>query len=286
MDRADRRGWRLGGGVFYSALAAASLGIRAGAVMGVDEQAAGAFELEDLRALGVQLHLVTLADGPVFENRETPAGRSQMVHGASDRMAADLLPVAWRRACGYLVAPVAGELGDDWAEVLPATALVALGYQGILRELVPGRPVIHRPLEPSSLVRRADLASASDEDLRAGSTSLDLVLERDHQELVVTRGEQGSVHLWRDASRFRVRRLPAVPARRVVDRTGAGDTFLAAWAIATLVLRSRSETRRPDPRALHLAALAASVVVERSGFHRAAVRERAVETRRPGGSTV
>lgn len=261
----------------YSAFAAAGLGLRAGAVMGVDERAADAFELGELRAAGVQLRLVPLPRGPVFENRETVAGRAQMVHSPSDQMAADLLPAAWRRACAYLLAPVAGELGDDWADVIPGTSLVALGYQGILRDMRAGRNVIHRPLAPSPLVRRADLAAVSDDDLHGGIAALEDVLDREDQELVVTRGERGSVHLRREGGRSRARLLPAVPARRVVDRTGAGDTFLAAWAVATLVLRSRGEAPGPDPRALHLAAISASLIVERLPLDRAAVRRRAAE---------
>src|SRR6186997_3144045 len=42
----DVRGWRLGGGVSYSALALARLGLRVGALVGVDGPAASADELD------------------------------------------------------------------------------------------------------------------------------------------------------------------------------------------------------------------------------------------------
>ena len=41
----DPRGWRLGGGVTYASLTTARLGLRTGAVVGVDDLAAGAHEL-------------------------------------------------------------------------------------------------------------------------------------------------------------------------------------------------------------------------------------------------
>ena len=42
VDEADPRGWRLGGGVTYGALACARLGIRTAALVGVDPFAADA----------------------------------------------------------------------------------------------------------------------------------------------------------------------------------------------------------------------------------------------------
>ena len=47
----DPRGWRLGGGVSYSALAVARLGLPTRALIGVDREASSASELDDLLAL-------------------------------------------------------------------------------------------------------------------------------------------------------------------------------------------------------------------------------------------
>jgi sugar/nucleoside kinase (ribokinase family) len=61
----DARGWRLGGGVTYAALATARLGLRTAAVVGVDAVARSARELDTLRDAGVDLLLVDLDEGPV-----------------------------------------------------------------------------------------------------------------------------------------------------------------------------------------------------------------------------
>src|SRR4051794_36337976 len=71
----DPRGWRLGGGVSYSALTTARLGIPTAAIVGVDAQAARAGELDLLRLAGVDVRLVPLEHGPVFVNIERPQGR-------------------------------------------------------------------------------------------------------------------------------------------------------------------------------------------------------------------
>ena len=59
----DPRGWRLGGGATYAALTTARLGLRTGALVGVDASAAPAAELDMLRAAGVVLELVPLTRG-------------------------------------------------------------------------------------------------------------------------------------------------------------------------------------------------------------------------------
>ena len=92
IDAADPRGWRLGGGVTYAAMTAARLGLKVSALIGVDSQAATAAELDVLREAGAQVVLVPLASGPVFDNRQTPAGRVQYAVAASDMMPAAALP--------------------------------------------------------------------------------------------------------------------------------------------------------------------------------------------------
>src|SRR6476620_10816537 len=91
----DPRGWRLGGGATYAALTTARLGLRTAAVLGVDPTASTARELDLLRDAGVDLMLVPLPEGPVFENRETPEGRSQVCHASGVPLEVPALPERW-----------------------------------------------------------------------------------------------------------------------------------------------------------------------------------------------
>lgn len=278
IDAADPRGWRLGGGVTYASRVAAGLGLRVGAVIGLDAEAASATELAQLRALRVQLRPVPLRSGPVFENRETDAGRSQIAHSASDVIDPASLPVAWRRAAGFLFDPVAAELPDEWAGLPLQTALVALDLQGMVRVIEAGQPVCPRPLRRGSLVSRADLVTISAEDARGGAVDLATIVAREGQEMVVKHGERGGLHVYHRGGRTWMRRLPAVPARRIVDRTGAGDAFIAGWIVGRLVLRHAVHA---DARALHLAASLAALTVERTPVDRTSVRNRLAELERP-----
>ena len=165
----DPRGWRLGGGVSYAALTTARLGLRTAALVGVDDLASTASELDALRAAGVEVRMVHLDEGPIFHNTETPAGRVQVVLATGVPLDPTPLPSSWLAAPGWSLVPVAGEVGDGWVERIPDGATVAVGWQGLLRTLVAGERVKRRPPAPMALLRRADLVAVRiHADLRIG----------------------------------------------------------------------------------------------------------------------
>ena len=260
LDPADARGWRLGGTVSYAALAAARLGIRVRALVGADAEAAVARELDVLRDAGVAIVVAPLAHGPIFENRQMGNARQQFVVGVSDRIPTTALPPEWRNPTAVLLGPVADELGDEWADAVPKGALVALAWQGLLRDLVPGEPVRIKPLTPTPLVRRADIAFVSAEDVDAGGPRLESVL-RDGQELFVTHGDMGALHIRTAGGARRARFIPPRPRRTPIDTTGAGDTFLAAYVAARLAALQLVGTK-DEWRLEAIAAAMASLNVE------------------------
>jgi sugar/nucleoside kinase (ribokinase family) len=283
----DPRGWRLGGGVSYSALTTARLGLPTAAIVGVDAEAATASELDLLREAGVDVHLVRLEHGPVFVNIERPEGRLQLCGDRSDPVPVSAVPDAWRAAPGWILAPVAAELPPDWADVPASEAFVAVGWQGLLRELDAGEPVRHVAPRPDPIIRRADLTGLSRDDIDRGYPLADLyALLRRGSSLAVTQGDRGGliVHGARGdhAAELELRHYPAIPSHAAVDPTGAGDVFLAALAAA------RIEPRLVGGRIgqgfdLLLAASAASLVLEGPGMFgvpmRDAVRRRMAEAR-------
>lgn len=270
----DPRGWRLGGGASYSALTTARLGLRTAAVIGVDAAAASASELDLLRAAGVELILMPLDEGPVFRNGERPDGRVQTCLAPGRPLPIPTLPAAWLEAPVWSLVPVADELGDAWAAVVPAGAFLGLGWQGLLRELAADREVKRRPPAPSPLLARADLVGVSRHDLDPGTGLAGLLwLLRPGAELLVTDGPAGGqvVHLGADG-RIRTRIYLAIGATREVDPTGAGDVFLASLLAATVRPATAGRTSDPaigrrEPLDLPFAAAAASFVVEAPGLH-------------------
>jgi sugar/nucleoside kinase (ribokinase family) len=280
VARGDPRGWRLGGGVSYASLALARLGLRTATLIGVDPDAAVADELDAIRAAGAVVHLVPLAQGPVFENVETPAGRVQRCLAASDPLDPHAMPPGWNASGAWLFAPVADEIPDSWASVPDEAAFVALGWQGLLRKLRPGTAVSPRTPAGSALLSRADLVGVGREDL-APATSMDALaaLLRPGARLLLTHGAGGglAVEIGADGRPLGRRAWPAIPAARAVDPTGAGDVLLAG------VLAARAEPRLVGGRIgggwdLRLGAAMASLTCDATGLagvpDRAAVRRR------------
>jgi sugar/nucleoside kinase (ribokinase family) len=275
----DPRGWRIGGGVTYGALTVARLGLPTAALVGVDVEADGASELNLLREAGVTVLTVPLERGPIFENIERPEGRLQISHSPSDPIPVIALPAEWRNAPGWILAPVASELPDEWASVPSDGSTVAVGWQGLLRVLETDRRVRHLPPTSSPILRRADLVGVSRDDLDQRILLAELcALLRPGATLAVTQGVHGGLVMEATPDGpIRMRHYPAVPTDRLVDATGAGDVFLAALAAA------RIEPRLVGGRIARghdvlLAAAAASLVLEASGLlgvpDRAAVRDR------------
>jgi len=271
LDEGGHGAWRPGGGVSYGALLLARLGLRVGALVGVDRTSLEAGEPAILRSAGVDVVTVELSHGPVFENHETPGGRRQVCRDTSDPLPASALPPAWRGSPAFLFAPVAAELGPEWAHVPSPDAIVALGWQGLLRHLVPGRQTVHLAPVSGPVQHRADLVAISREDLPVPADDpslrgdgLDRLLARPGQALAVTAGLSGGLYLWRTpAGPLEGCAWPALQAGQHVDPTGAGDVFLAALLAAHLAL---GRDRGGERGALRFAAAAASLSVEGVGL--------------------
>jgi sugar/nucleoside kinase (ribokinase family) len=259
------RGWLLGGGVTYGALALARLGVRTGVLLGLDDEARTAGELELIRDAGAEIVEVPLRKGPVFRNTETLAGRIQMCEGPSDPVPVAALPARWRDVRAWVLAPVASEITDEWAAAPPVDACVAFAWQGTLRHLQAGVRV--RPLEPgpSALVRRADILSVSRHDLPGDLPLRDIGLWLPSSaELLLTAGLLGGLLVRFHEHRIvEVRAYPSVPSPIEIDATGAGDTMLAGLVAARVAAGPEG---RQLGRDLHLGALAASLLVEGPGM--------------------
>lgn len=281
----DPRGWRLGGGVTYAALTTARLGLTTAAIIGVDEAAARADELDALRDAGADLLLIPLAEGPVFHNVETPTGRRQRVDAVGRPLEPVSVPESWRRARAWSFTPVAGEVGDAWATLPAEDATVALGWQGMLRKLVAGGSVERLAPTDRALLRRADLVGVSHHDLEPTTPVAGLTrFLHTGARLLVTRGHQGGllVTVGSDGPGDALRYLPTRTDREV-DATGAGDTFLAALVVATVRPSVTGLMRRRVGADLRFAAAAGSLAVEGVGLGGVpdllAVRTRAIRER-------
>lgn len=268
----DPRGWRIGGGVMYAALTTARLGVRTAAVVGVDEEASAAAELDLLRDAGVDILRVPLPEGPIYHNLETPLGRVQTCVQVGLPLPVPSLPGAWMAAPGWSVVPVAGEVRDEWAGVVPAGAHVAVAWQGFLRELHAGQRVRPRPPQASPVLARADLVGVSRHDVGPDVPLRTLwELLRPGADLLITEGDAGGLMMRLGADGpDELLRYSSPSSEDEIDPTGAGDTFLAALHASGLrSAEPAPESHRVAIRGgldLRFAAAAGSLVVEDWGL--------------------
>jgi hypothetical protein len=204
----------------------------------------------------VVIALAELESGPVFDN---------VLHrflARSDRVPVTALPAHWTSGLdAVLLVPVADELDDSWAAV--AGPILAVGWQGLLRELVPGREIARRAPAPSRLIEAASLVGVSREDLAPRTDPAQLLeLLGPDATLAVTDGDRGGTLLRMAGAAVLARPYPAIPSEGTVDPTGAGDVFLAAM-LGTMV-QPALPAGLDDPTAL--AAAAASLTVEAPGL--------------------
>jgi hypothetical protein len=235
-------------------------------LLGADRAASAATEIDRIGDAGASIEVAHLATGPVFENVETSAGRIQTCVETSGRIPVSVLPGAWTAAPAWMLVPVADELGPEWAVVPAPDAVVAVGWQGMLRELVRGERVRRRSPWRDALVERADIVGVSHHDIDPGTRIDDLLaMLKPGALLVLTKGASGGV-VWRRAERSarRGRHYPALTPSRTVDPTGAGDTFLATL-LATRLMPEFERSRRLGGD-LRFASAAGSLVVEGPGL--------------------
>ena len=257
----DPRGWRLGGAATYCSLAVARLGLRVGCLLGVDSLAAHADELSLFEDAGVDLRGVRLDRGPVFENLEADGHRRQRWLSKSDALPAGALPDEWRGAAGWLLVPVAGEVGEDWAAeartAAASGARVGVGWQGLLREFDDDGWVRQVGPRADALVGVSGLVCASVHDLPRGTSLEELRRLAPNATVVLTAGKGGGFALrGEELTRYR-----ALAVGYALDPTGAGDVFLAAL-MAAWILTGELATAAT----LRFAAAAAACSVEGVGL--------------------
>ena len=239
---------RPGGAALYTAVTAQRLGLSAGILTSHAED----FPLEVIPS---QIEVVSVpAEATTrFEHDTRGDERTMRVLAAARGLGADDLPDDWREATMAMLAPVVDEVDERIAAGF-AEASLAAQAQGWLRALAGDGTVGTRPWpSPAVLLGRLQALFLSAEDVRGQEAA---VIE--WMQLVpvgvVTAGRHGAL-LYVNGERYDVRPRPA----RLVDATGAGDVFAAAFLV--------EYHRHGDPwEAAEAATCAASLSVEGEGW--------------------
>ena len=208
-----------GGAAAYCGLTAVALGLRAGVVTSAAAEDDWGAAFPELAVAQVAAPATT-----IFENVYTPGGRVQTIHAVAGRLLAEHVPAAWTRAPIVHLGPIANEI-DPGVIRLFSDSIIGVGPQGWLRRWDErGRVAPTIWDDAAAVLPLAAVTFLSEEDLLA-PTMLD-DYRRLARVLVLTQGQRGcTVYCHGEARSF------AAPPVSVVDPTGAGDIFAAAYLV-------------------------------------------------------
>ena len=260
----DPGAWRLGGAAAFAAVTARNLGMRTAVLT----SAAPDLPLDDLLH-DIDVKIVPSRRTTRMRNVYTEGPRQQFVPQRASPLTPEHLPTEWKQTPIVLLGPVMGELEEAFAPVFHLS-LLGIGAQGWLRRL--GRDNRVRQIMPADfhahqMLRHARALFLSDEDIPPGESAPALTYWSDYVQIIAfTRGYNGADI----CVRGNWRHIPAFPAE-VVDPTGAGDVFAAAFLI-------RLWESGDVWKATRFAACAASFSVEGEGIASVPTRDQ-VEAR-------
>ncbi len=268
---------RPGGAAYYATMVYACLGLRSAVLTRLAARDEPSL-LAELHATGVTVLNRGARQTTTFRNiypPEQPDARIQRVDSRADCLTvADLPPM---RARIWQIGPLTEQDIDPAiiAHCGKAGGAVAMDVQGFTRRIVAGEVRASDPLAGAGHLRHVDVLKADEEEILAytGCRTIDQAIAKVRDlgvgEVLITRGSQGSI-LIADGGQ---RRIDAVPARRVVDATGCGDTFLAAYMVHRLT--------GADPAACaRFASTVASLKIESFGAFRGRMED--IAERRAG----
>lgn len=254
---------RYGGTASYAALTALNLGERVGLVTSAGDD----FPFKEVLP-GVSVARVPSRVTTVFRNLYSAGKRKQSIQAIASKIHAHNVPRAWRNAPIVHLAPIAQELDPRVARLFPHS-LVGATVQGWLRTWnEEGRVRRAKWTGADHVLPFLNVLVVSEDDVGADLSTV-RAFARQVSVVALTLGERGADVYFRG----QVHRSPAFSAR-VVDPTGAGDAFAAAFFVKL--------KQNGDPReAARYANCVASFVVEGIGLSSIPNREQ-VERRLAG----
>ncbi len=226
------QGPRTGGTAAYAALTAQALGLRVGVVTSW----AADLSANPLRSLPIASF--PSEQTTTFENIVTPNGRVQYVHTVAPALDFYMVPEPWRSASIVHLGPVAQEVEPSLVRSF-ASALIGVTPQGWLRAWdKSGRIHTTEWPEAAFVLERAGAAVISFEDIDGDESRIE-ELVASCRILALTEGQEGARLYWNgDVRRFRP------PEVELVDDTGAGDIFAAAFFVRLYTTRDPWEAAR------------------------------------------
>lgn len=209
----------VGGAAAYAAMTVQALGYRSAIVTSAAPGEDWAAELPD-----VPMQIIDAEATTIFENVYYPAGRVQTIYSVAGRLRAQDVPASWTHTPIVFLGPIANEIDSDVIRLF-SDSVIGVDPQGWMRRWDERGHIYAVDWEDAAeVLPLTTIAFTSPEDLSDPSLVDNYVQLTDV--LVVTEGADGCTVYARGE-----RRSFPVPKVAMVDTTGAGDIFAAAYLL-------------------------------------------------------
>ncbi len=165
----------------------------------------------------------------------------------ADKITKKNVPETYFKAKSFLISPVMHEISPDFISWLRETVgkgpLIGVDPQGFLRMIKPdGTIYLECGTNFDGIMCYADILSPSEEEAFAIANmkrnNLDALInffkKKEKGIFLITRGSKGSIVIDIKEGKKTVFKIPPCKPKKVIDTTGAGDAFLAAFIVKHL----------------------------------------------------
>ncbi len=235
------KSYTLGGTAAYASKTALSFGRKAALIT----SHSSTLDLHPLN--GVEIFNILSPVDTTFENIETPQGRNQLLHETASRITSGDISDALVSTPIVHIGPVADEVDESLISSFSKNCLIGITPQGWMRGRSENDQVFYKPWKPvEETIRRVDAVVISNEDVQNDENAIHDYAQMFNL-LVVTEGFNGARVYWHgDVRHF------SAPPYTLIDATGAGDIFAAAFFIR---LNATSDPWGAAETAVNLASL-------------------------------
>jgi hypothetical protein len=225
-------GLLLGGTVSFAGLTALAFGLRVGIVTAIP------YDLDVSPLNRIEIQKVQSRNTSTFENIQTSDGRVQVIHIKADDIDIKDIPPNWRNAPIIHLGPVCRELDQRIIQEFPHS-FIGVTPQGWLRTWdKDGHVRLGDWTDADLILEHASAVILSIEDVHQDENRIEELVPKSRI-LVVTEGAAGARVYWNgDVRHFNA------PVVELVEPTGAGDIFAAAFFIRLAHTRDPWEAAR------------------------------------------
>ncbi|MFK7981345.1 MAG: PfkB family carbohydrate kinase [Saprospiraceae bacterium] len=216
-------GFSLGGTVSYCSITAQLLGKKPGILTSFSDDFSFLSSFQE-----IAIHNKKTAHTTVFENIYHPTHRTQYIFKRADDITIKDLPAEWKNVQLVQLGPIADEVDFSLIKAFHPDTIIAATPQGWLRQWDEATREISPKVFDWNKLKGIDILILSDEDI-SGYESLFPSIVEQIPIVVMTRGNKAAT-VFKGGQQ---QDFPTYPTK-VVDPTGAGDTFATGFLVKYL----------------------------------------------------